>query len=144
MITRAQGSTVFEIDGRPALKVYKEALGEHAEKLPINGLMFPLAVLNDTHDETGLIRTVFTVDETNQSIILAGDIAANTKIKFMRGGNEISTQEDLEAIILWIEKFEETAQTDTEIGFAQGFRQFFKEIEKSYNEFERVILDRSD
>lgn len=86
-VTKSGQNMVFEIDHRPALDVYKEALGEHASQLPANGLMFPFALLSETNEELGLIRAVFTVDEEKKSILLAGDIATGTKIKFMRATN---------------------------------------------------------
>ncbi len=86
-VTKSGQNMVFEIDNRPALEVYKEALGEHASQLPANGLMFPFALLSDKNEELGLIRAVFTVDEEKKSILLAGDIATGTKIKFMRATN---------------------------------------------------------
>ncbi len=87
-ITKAQEHIVFEIDGQPALKIYKEALGKHANDLPSTGLMFPLAVLDNQQSETGLIRAVLGVDEAAQSLFLAGDVEANTFFKLMRAENK--------------------------------------------------------
>ncbi len=87
-ITKAENNLVYEIDDRPALKVYKEALGKHAEDLPATGLMFPFAVLNNQMSETGLIRGVLNVDEGDQSIVLAGDVQTGTYFKLMRGENQ--------------------------------------------------------
>src|SRR5690606_27053798 len=40
-ITRADGSQLFELDGQPALALYKKYLGEYARDLPAAGLLFP-------------------------------------------------------------------------------------------------------
>ncbi len=87
-ITKADDHIVHEIDGQPALKVYKESLGKHAEELPSTGLMFPLALLNNQLSETGLIRAVLGVNDADQSIHLAGDVASGTFFKLMRAENQ--------------------------------------------------------
>ena len=87
-VTRASNFTVFEIDGRPALDVYKEALGKHAAELPTNGLMFPLSVLDQNQQESGLIRAVMTVDEVAKTVTLAGDIESGARVRFMRAHNQ--------------------------------------------------------
>ncbi|MEI7973223.1 MAG: FIST N-terminal domain-containing protein [Bdellovibrio sp.] len=87
-ITRARNHFVYEIDGRPALEVYKEALGKHSDNLPQIGLMFPLAVLNNQKSETGLIRGVLNVDEREDSLFLGGDVKDGTFFKLMRAENQ--------------------------------------------------------
>jgi hypothetical protein len=42
LITKSHKNVLYEIDGRPALALYKQYLGEHAAGLPVAGLMFPL------------------------------------------------------------------------------------------------------
>lgn len=87
-ITKAKENIVFEIDNEPALKVYKQLLGKHAEELPATGLMFPFAMLNNQLSETGLIRAVLNIDEPAQSLVLAGDVQSGTFFKLMRGENQ--------------------------------------------------------
>ena len=41
-ITRSRGNVLFELDGQPALALYKQYLGERAEDLPGSALLFPL------------------------------------------------------------------------------------------------------
>ena len=73
LITRSEGNVVYEIDGRPALSLYKEYLGELASGLPATGLLFPLSVRRpDESDE--LVRTILAVDEEAQSLVFAGDV----------------------------------------------------------------------
>jgi len=43
-ITRAEGNVLYELDGEPALPLYKKYLGEHAKGLPATGLLFPLTI----------------------------------------------------------------------------------------------------
>jgi hypothetical protein len=73
LVTRSKGNVLFELDGRPALGLYKQYLGEHAKGLPATGLLFPLSV-RVTPDETPLVRTILAVDEPQQSMTFAGDV----------------------------------------------------------------------
>ncbi len=82
-VTRAEGNVLFELDNRPALSIYKEYLGEHAKNLPASALLFPLAILKNDRDSSGLIRTILGVDEKQQSLTFAGDIPNNGIVRLM-------------------------------------------------------------
>jgi hypothetical protein len=73
LVTRAKGNVLFELDGRPALALYKQYLGEHAKGLPATGLLFPLSVRTNP-SATPLVRTILAVDEAQQSMTFAGDV----------------------------------------------------------------------
>jgi hypothetical protein len=73
LVTRSKGNVLFELDGRPALGLYKQYLGEHAKGLPATGLLFPLSV-RVTPDEAPLVRTILALDEQQQSMTFAGDV----------------------------------------------------------------------
>jgi hypothetical protein len=62
-VTRSEGNVLYELDGEPALEVYKRYLGEHAKDLPASGLLFPFSMLGSDHSEVGLIRTILGIDE---------------------------------------------------------------------------------
>ena len=49
LITKSQGSVLYELDGRSALGIYKEYLGELAKGLPAAGLLFPLSLSDRRH-----------------------------------------------------------------------------------------------
>jgi hypothetical protein len=73
-ITKSIGNVVYEIDGQPALALYKSYLGEeYASKLPGSGLRFPLMLKNEESGEP-VIRTLLSVDEALQTLTFAGDI----------------------------------------------------------------------
>lgn len=72
MITRSRGNVLFDLDGKPALELYKRYLGEHAAKLPAAALLFPLLVRDG--QQQGVVRTVLAVDENEQSMTFAGDM----------------------------------------------------------------------
>ncbi len=44
IITKSLGNTLYEIDHRPALELYKDYLGTKASELPASGLLFPLQI----------------------------------------------------------------------------------------------------
>lgn len=84
LVTRSEGNVVYELDGKPALQLYKEYLGDRAAGLPATGLHFPLALRSDYADEKVLVRTVLAIDETQQSLTFAGDIAQGSWVQLMR------------------------------------------------------------
>lgn len=72
LVTRARGPVLYELDGQPALELYKRYLGEHAAQLPASGLLFPLTVRRG--EERGVVRTILSVDEAEQSVTFAGEV----------------------------------------------------------------------
>jgi hypothetical protein len=72
-VTRAEGSVVHELDGQPALPLYKRYLGDHAACLPQAALSFPLLVSRSRH-APGVVRTVIAIDEAAGTLILGGEI----------------------------------------------------------------------
>lgn len=84
VVTRSDHNVVFELDGKPALALYKEYLGERASGLPATGLLFPLAIRQNQEDNNPLVRTILAVDEKNQSLTFAGDVPTGYYAQFMR------------------------------------------------------------
>jgi hypothetical protein len=87
LITRSQGNTLYELDGQPALELYKKYLGEHADGLPATGLLFPLSLRIDAPDLC-LVRTILAVDEAEQSLTFAGDVPEGTLTRLMHASFE--------------------------------------------------------
>ena len=87
-VTRSDANVLYELDGEPALQVYKRYLGEHAKELPAAGLLFPFAMLEGDDNRLGLTRTILGVDETNGSLTLAGDIDPNGYLKLMHASTD--------------------------------------------------------
>jgi hypothetical protein len=87
-VTRCAGNVLFELDGEPALDVYKRYLGDYARDLPASGLLFPFAMLGSDHNEIGLIRTILAVDERDGSLTLAGDIDPDGYLKLMHASTD--------------------------------------------------------
>lgn len=87
-VTRACDNILYELDGQPALDMYKSYLGEYAEQLPSSGLLFPLEMVNEARQSSGLVRTILDVDEQAGSLTLAGDILDNGYLRLMFASNE--------------------------------------------------------
>ena len=83
-VTRSKGNVLYELDGKPALQLYKEYLGERAAGLPATGLLFPLALRSNSLDQKSLVRTILAVDEATQSMTFAGDIPQGFLAQLMR------------------------------------------------------------
>lgn len=73
VVTRSNANVLYEIDGKPALELYKSYLGEFAQDLPGSGLRFPISIRPD-HDSAPIIRTLLAVNEEDQSLTFAGDV----------------------------------------------------------------------
>jgi hypothetical protein len=86
VVTRSHGNVLYEIDSRSALDLYKEYLGPFADRLPANGLLFPLQV-RDLDGRT-VVRTVLAVDEAAGSLTFAGDIPQGSTAQLMRASTD--------------------------------------------------------
>ncbi len=82
-VTRCDGNVLYELDGEPALEVYKRYLGDYAKDLPASGLLFPFQMLTKNGDEDGLIRTILAVDAEQGSLTLAGEIDGEGSLRLM-------------------------------------------------------------
>ncbi|MEZ4364546.1 MAG: FIST N-terminal domain-containing protein [Kofleriaceae bacterium] len=85
VITRSRDNVLYEIDGEPALALYKKYLGKDAAGLPGSALHFPLSIRRSGQIEVDLVRTVLGVDEANQSMTFAGDMPEGAVVQLMRG-----------------------------------------------------------
>jgi len=81
-ITKSVDNILYEIDGQPALDLYKTYLGEKAQELPQAALLYPLTVQQSENEEP-LVRTILNIDEDANSMILAGDVPVNSKVQLM-------------------------------------------------------------
>jgi hypothetical protein len=84
LVTASTGNVLQALDGRPALTLYKEYLGERASGLPSSALLFPLAVRSSRDQTPSVVRTVLSVDEATQSMTFAGDVPVGHYARLMR------------------------------------------------------------
>ncbi|MGM8363666.1 FIST signal transduction protein [Flavobacterium sp. ARAG 55.4] len=82
IITKSEGNILYEIDGQPALNLYKNYLGEKANELPQASLLYPLNVTPEGKKEP-VVRTILGIDNENQSMILAGDVPKGSFVQLM-------------------------------------------------------------
>ena len=87
-VSRSQGNVLYELDGQPALSLYKKYLGERSYQLPASGLLFPLAIRNTLEEDGLTVRTILSISETDNSIRFAGDIPQGAMVYLMRANFE--------------------------------------------------------
>lgn len=90
-ITRAEGNVLYELDGKPALDLYKRYLGNEAANLPSSALLFPLKIWRtgpNGQECQDAVRTVLGIDEADKSMTFAGDMPAGADAQLMMGSYE--------------------------------------------------------
>jgi hypothetical protein len=88
-ITKSTNNILYELDGKPALDLYKLYLGDKAKGLPEAALLYPLSVHMVDSKEV-IVRTILNIDEENNAMILAGDVPEGSKVQLM-----MSTVDDI-------------------------------------------------
>jgi hypothetical protein len=87
-ITRSVGNVLHELDGKPALDLYKEYLGDLAQGLPGSALLFPLSIRAPSSTGRPLVRTILAIDEAARSMTFAGDVPEGFQARLMRASDE--------------------------------------------------------
>ncbi|MBY0485596.1 MAG: FIST C-terminal domain-containing protein, partial [Flavobacteriaceae bacterium] len=82
IITNSKANILFEIDDIPALDLYKKYLGEKANELPQASLFYPLNVTPEGKSEP-VVRTILSINNEDNSMILAGDVPVNSRVQLM-------------------------------------------------------------
>lgn len=83
LVTRSDGNVVYELDGKPALALYRELLGSRAYGLPASGLLYPLSI-SPPEGGDSLVRTLLGISEDTQSVTFAGDVPQGFIAKVMQ------------------------------------------------------------
>lgn len=86
LVTRSDKNILYELDGKPALDLYKEYLGDQAKDLPGSGLLFPLSIKYEGKED--FVRTILAIDEKEKSLIFAGDIPQGSYARLMKANFE--------------------------------------------------------
>ncbi len=84
-ITCSRENVLYELDGKPALDLYKRYLGADAERLPGSALLFPLKVFPPDRPDEALTRTIVAIDEQERTMTFAGDMPEGFSAQLMRG-----------------------------------------------------------
>lgn len=93
----ASGNVVLELDGKPALSLYKEYLGDRARQMPTIAVEFPLGIVGGVPglaalpgEPVQLLRTVVGADESSQALIFTGEVPLGAQVRFT-----VATPEDV-------------------------------------------------
>lgn len=87
-ITRSVKNVIYELDGKPALPMYKMYIGEHFSKgLPATGLKFPIAVIGGGK-EVETVRTLAAIDPINNSLTFFGDVPEGETIRLCQTNHD--------------------------------------------------------
>ncbi|PKM94651.1 MAG: hypothetical protein CVU84_09035 [Firmicutes bacterium HGW-Firmicutes-1] len=87
IVTKARNNVLYEIDGKPALDLYKEYLGEKANELPASALLFPLSI-RERKSAHSYVRTILAVDEEKKTLTFAGDIPVGAYCRLMKANTD--------------------------------------------------------
>lgn len=82
LVTKSEDNILYELDGKPALDLYKMYLGDKSKELPGAALLYPLKVKSSDENKS-IVRTILNIDEDKNSMILAGDIEEGAHVQLM-------------------------------------------------------------
>ncbi|MFH1652828.1 MAG: FIST N-terminal domain-containing protein [Pseudomonadota bacterium] len=82
LVTKSKGNVLYELDGQPALELYKKFLGDQSKGLPATGLLFPLS-LRIKESKSYLVRTILAINEDG-GMVFAGDIPEGAYVRLMK------------------------------------------------------------
>jgi hypothetical protein len=82
-VTKSKSNVLYELEGKSALDLYKQYLGDLASGLPGTALLFPLSIKTDDDSEP-VVRTVLSVNEAEHSMTFAGDIPLGSQARLMK------------------------------------------------------------
>ena len=83
LVTKSNKNVVYELDGTPALAIYKSFLGEDRYNIPDVGLSFPFSMRVNEYDST-VVRTVRRVIEEDQSLVFAANVPKGSTLRLMK------------------------------------------------------------
>lgn len=86
LVTQSYGNVLYELDGKPALPLYREYLGELGDELPEAAVAFPMAV-RDLDDRT-VIRSICSVNPATESLRFAADVPQGAVAQLMRASTD--------------------------------------------------------
>jgi hypothetical protein len=73
-ITASRMNKVYDFNGKSALNLYEENLGDKAAQLPMSGLNFPLRICDPKDQNVQLVRTLLGIDRDVGMLTFAGNL----------------------------------------------------------------------
>ena len=86
IVTRSRGNVLYELDGKSALELYKNYLGDKAKDLPGSALLFPLSMKQDASAQP-LTRTILSIAEDG-GMVFAGELHEGSIVQLMKANFE--------------------------------------------------------
>lgn len=83
IVTKSIKNVLYEIDGKNALELYKQYLGDYVSELPGSALLFPLS-LRMKGSQENLVRTILSIDEAENSMTFAGNLPEGSTVRLMK------------------------------------------------------------
>lgn len=88
-VTRSEKNVVYEMDGKPALPLYRMYIGEHyAKGLPGTGLKFPFAIVGESGRDVETVRTLLSIDPATNSLTFAGDVPEGETVRLCQTSHD--------------------------------------------------------
>lgn len=87
LITKSEANVLYELDGKPALEIYKNYLGEQASELPGSALLYPLSIRIKENDSS-ITRTIIGINEEENSLTFAGNMPQGSSARLMKANIE--------------------------------------------------------
>ena len=85
------GNVLLELDGHPALSLYREYLGERYKEMPLVGVEYPIGMVGGVpstqklpDEQILLLRAIKGVDEARQAIVFGGDVPEGAEVRMTR------------------------------------------------------------
>lgn len=89
------GNTLVELDGKPALSLYREYLQHRVSEMPRVSAEYPIGIVGGVagtqrlpDDDILLVRFISGVDEAREAIIFGGDIPEGAEVRMTRATKE--------------------------------------------------------
>lgn len=87
LITKSTENVLYELDGQPALDIYKKYLGTYSDELPGSALLFPLSIKSHSGQEH-IVRTILSINEDERSLTFAGNVPMGAYARLMKASFE--------------------------------------------------------
>lgn len=88
-VTKSDKNVVYELDGKPALSLYQMYIGAAFSKgLPGSGLKFPLAIIEDGKRDVEKIRTLLSINASDNSLTFAGNVEEGETVRLCQTNHD--------------------------------------------------------
>jgi hypothetical protein len=98
-----EGNVLLELDGEPALDLYRQFLGDRWAEMPLVGVEFPVGIVGGVlgeqhmakHQSEGqgegeiiLLRAIKAIDEERNAIVFGGDLPEGAQLRMARASKD--------------------------------------------------------